>query len=352
MPPLTIELDQALALRDQGALLIDVRTPAEFAETSIPGAVNVPLFDDGQRARVGTVYKEQGKAAARKLGVELVAPRIPALLEQVATALRRTDLPVIVFCWRGGMRSRALTMFLDLAGIRARQLIGGHKRFRAHVRTFLDQGQWGRLLVLRGLTGVGKTRLLVRLAGQGYPVLDLEALANHRGSAFGALGLPPQPSQKEFEALLWDALRKIPPEGFAVTEGESRNIGKLVLPPRVYEALQRETSLWIEASLDYRVQVLLGDYPAAAELKAAFVAPIRALKRRLGGETVERLLDLLNADDWQQLVQELMVRYYDPLYNHTKPPRRLEIPIEPEERGLVRLKEGIARLLDQEPGLN
>jgi tRNA 2-selenouridine synthase len=160
------------------------------------------------------------------------------------------------------------------------------------------------------------------------------------------LGLSPQPSQKSFEAFLWNELRRIPPGKWALAEGESRNIGKLTLPLRVYESLQIETSLWIEASLDYRVKVILEDYPAIDELKAAFVAPIQALKRRLGGETVERLLGLLHRGKWEDLVRDLMVFYYDPLYAHTKPKRRVEICIESEEEGFPHLKAAIKQVLD------
>lgn len=345
MSQMTIELEKALARRDRGALLVDVRTPAEFAEATIPGAVNVPLFSNEERARVGTVYKQQGKNAARQLGVELVSPRIPELIGQVRAAMGGRKPPVIVFCWRGGMRSRALTTFLDLAGIPARQLIGGHKRFRAHVRHFLEEGCWGRLLVLRGLTGVGKTRQLLRLREEGYPVLDLEGLANHRGSAFGGLGLAEQPSQKMFEARLWEALRQVPVDGYVLAEGESKHIGRLVLPPRVFASLQEETSIWLNADLDYRVRVILDDYPAREELRQAFVRPLCALKARLGGRTVERLLELLEAGRWQELVRELMLLYYDPLYNHTKPQRRIEVDIDAGESGRLALRDAIDAIL-------
>lgn len=345
MHPLTIDLEAALALRDKGALLVDARSPAEYAEATVPGAVNVPIFDNEERARVGTVYKEQGKSVARKLGVELVAPKIPALLERVEAAMAGCRPPVVVFCWRGGMRSRALTTFIDLAGTPARQLIGGHKAFRAHVRRYFEEDRWGRLLVLRGLTGVGKTRQLLRLRGEGFPVLDLEGLAGHRGSAFGGLGLAPQPGQKMFESLLWDELRRIPLDGYALAEGESRHIGRLVLPPAVYDALQRETSLWLNASLDYRVEIILEDYPALDTLRESFERPITALKPRLGGETVTRLLALLQAGAWRELVRELMVRYYDPLYRHTMPERRIEVDLEPQGEGEARLRDAIEQVL-------
>jgi len=349
MKQLTINLEQALSLRDRGALLVDARSPAEFAEASIPGAINVPLLDDDQRRLVGTIYKQQGKASARLLGVDLVSPQIPALVNRVRQALVGKKPPVVVFCWRGGMRSQALATFLDLAGVPARQLEGGHKAFRSRVRSFFEEACWGRLLVLRGLTGVGKTRLLWRLRDRGYPVVDLEGLANHRGSAFGAVGLPPQPSQKQFEALLWDELRRLPPDGYALAEGESRHIGRLVLPPRVYAALQTETSLWIETPLERRVGIILADYQAPETLREAFVAPIRALKMRLGAEAVEELLGLLDRGAWEALVRELMVRYYDPLYNHTKPEKRIEICLEPEEAGFERLCAAIAALAAAPP---
>ncbi|HAD04409.1 MAG: tRNA 2-selenouridine(34) synthase MnmH [Desulfuromonadales bacterium GWD2_61_12] len=345
-----ITLEQALALRDKGALLIDARSPAEFAETTIPGAVNVPLFDDLERAEVGTLYKEAGKKVALKRGMELVAPKIPALIAMVEAASGERRGPVLVFCWRGGMRSRALTTFLELAGITARQIEGGHKAFRALVRDFFERGEWGRLLVLRGLTGVGKTRLLLRLQQEGYPVIDLEGLAHHRGSAFGYLGLPAQPSQKAFEARLWDALRRVPAAGYALAEGESRHIGRLILPQRVHQALQVETSLWIEASLDYRVAVVLDDYPACEELQEAFLRPLQLIRPRLGGEAHDRLVGHLQAGRWAELARELMVLYYDPLYDHTCPDNRIDIAIEPEGEGLVRLKAAIARLLAAPPG--
>ncbi|HKJ75883.1 MAG TPA: tRNA 2-selenouridine(34) synthase MnmH [Gammaproteobacteria bacterium] len=344
----TIDLDQALARRDHGAVFVDVRSPAEFAEATVPGAVNVPIFDDAERAAVGTLYKAQGKAAARRLGVELVAPKIPRLIERIDEARAGRRPPAVVFCWRGGMRSRAMTGFLELAGIPARQLVGGHKAFRAHVRDFLADGEWGRLLVLRGLTGVGKTRLLHRLRDAGYPVLDLEGLANHRGSAFGGLGLGSQPSQKTFEAALWDELRRIPPGSYALAEGESAHIGRLVLPKTLHAALQTETTLWINASLDYRVRVILDDYPARDHLKSAFVRPIQALRPRLGGERTDRMLELLERGEWEELVGRLMVDYYDPLYRHTRPEGRIEIDIEPEAEGLERLKAAIAQILGDE----
>lgn len=345
MPELVISVEKALALRDRGALLVDARSPSEYAEATIPGALSVPILNDPERVEIGTLYKQAGRQAARRRGVEVVAPKIPALVELVAAARPPSSPPVVVFCWRGGMRSRALAQFLELAGIPARQMEGGHKAFRALVRDFFDNGEWGRLIVLRGLTGVGKTLLLQRLAADSCPVIDLEGLANHRGSAFGHLGLAPQPTQRMFEALLWDALRRIPAAGYAVAEGESRHIGRLQLPLRVYQSLQAEISLWISASLEVRVQNILAEYPARDGLKDEFVRPIRALKERLGRQAVEELSELLQEGAWEELVRQLMIRYYDPLYRHTQPERRIEVAVDDVEQALAQVKAAIEQVL-------
>jgi tRNA 2-selenouridine synthase len=349
MSDFVISLEKALELRDRGALLVDARSPAEYAEATIPGALNVSILDDAERAEIGTLYKQTGKQAARRRGVELVAPKIPELVEKVTAARAPGSPPAVVFCWRGGMRSRALTQFLELAGIPARQLEGGHKAFRGHVRDFFEHGAWGRLIVLRGLTGVGKTSLLQQLAVAGYPVLDLEGLANHRGSAFGHLGLPPQPPQRMFEALLWDALRKVAADSYAIAEGESRHIGRLALPLRVYQSLQTEISLWVETSLEARIRNILADYPARDHLRNEFVRPLQALKERLGRQAIEELVALLQEGAWEELVRRLMVHYYDPLYRHTFPERRIEVAIDNPEQGMAEVKAAIERIVSKEP---
>ena len=324
----TVELDKALEQQRNGALIIDVRTPAEFAEATIPGAVNIPIFSNEERIEVGTVFKQQGKRDARKLGVKLVAPKIPLLMDQVEEYRQSHPGPVIVFCWRGGMRSLAMTSFMNLAGIPARQLLGGHKGFRRKVLDYFEQQQWPPVFVLRGLTGVGKTRVLQQLGEMGYPVVDLEGLANHRGSAFGALGLKPQPSQKKFDTLLWQRLEQLRDKPYLVTEGESLHIGRVMVSKPFHQAMQTQTSLWITASLEVRTQIILEDYPALDQLREQFKKPINALKERLGGTVIAEFLELLDAGEWDKLVRELMVRYYDPLYLHTLPEQRVEIELE------------------------
>jgi tRNA 2-selenouridine synthase len=342
---LKISLEQALTFRDRGAVLIDVRSPAEYSESTIPGAINIPIFTNDERAEIGTMYKQVSKQAARFRGIEIVAPKIPSFIHQAREAADRSDLPLVVFCWRGGERSRAMATFFDLAGIPARQIEGGHKLFRNHVLNYFDAASWGRLLVLRGLTGVGKTFVLKRLAKDGYPIVDLEGLANHRGSAFGNLGLPEQPGQKMFEALLWDEFRKIPTNGYVLVEGESRHIGRVLLPKTLHSAMQGETSIWLTAEMSSRIRCILDDYPARDDMRQEFEKPILAIKDKLGGEAMAQMLELLRAGRWEELVQDLMVRYYDPLYQHTFPDRRIEVEIEPFAGSLDILKKTIAEIL-------
>ncbi len=340
----SIELDKALEQQRKGALLVDVRTPAEFAETTIPGAINVPIFSNEERAQVGTVYKQQGSKVARRLGVDLVAPKIPQIISAIEAAQEGRKDPVIVFCWRGGMRSHAICCFLNLAGIPARQLIGGHKAFRRLVVDYFATEQWPPIYVLRGLTGVGKTRVLHVLDKEDYPVVDLEGLANHRGSAFGNLGLAPQPSQKMFEALLWRRLNQLTAAPYLLTEGESLHIGRVVVPKRFHHAMQVQTSLWLSATLETRVKVILEEYPARDQLRSQFERPLLLLKERLGKKTVAEFCELLQQGEWELLTRELMVRYYDPLYLHTLPEQRIEVDLDPFPSGVRRVVKALEKL--------
>lgn len=344
-----VDIETALKRRADGALLVDVRTALEFNEASIPGAVNVPILNDAERVEIGTLYKEQGSDIARIRGVELVAPKIPQLIQTINTLRTNQRRPIIIFCWRGGLRSRAMTAFLQLAGFPAFQLRGGHKAFRRHVVDFFDHGEWGRMLVLRGLTGVGKTRVLQQLSQQDQPVIDLEGLANHRGSAFGGVGLGQQPGQKQFESLLWDALQSVPKGSWALTEGESRHIGKIILPARFFQSLQIERTLWLETELEKRIQIILEDYTVSELAEETFIQPIQSLQRRLGITEVENMLELLRQKNWHELVSELMLKYYDPLYCHTKPDNRITVEIDPFNDDHTELLEAAKTILATEP---
>ncbi len=340
-----IDLENALKRRDEGALFVDVRSPTEFDEATIPGAVNVPILDDEERAHIGTIYKNDGTHVARTLGIEIVSPKIPRLIQEISALRNDQRRPIVVFCWRGGLRSRAMTSFLQLAGYPAFQLRGGHKAFRRHVVDYFENSDWSRMLVLRGLTGVGKTRILQHLEAQHQPIIDLEGLANHRGSAFGGVGLGKQPGQKKFEALLWQQLQEVAERGWALTEGESRHIGKLLLPLRFFESLQNETTLWLETSIEKRIQIILEDYSVENLPEEVFIQPIQSLQRRLGTQEIENMLELLRNKNWQELVAELMLKYYDPLYRHTKPEQRITVEVDPFAEQQTELLQAVDNIL-------
>lgn len=324
-----LDITQAIEHLDKGSIFVDVRAPSEFTQATIPGACNIPILTEEQRIEVGTLHKHSGANHARRRGMELIAPRLPDLIGRVTALQQESKRPVIIFCWRGGLRSAAMTAFLHLCGVPVFQLQGGHKAFRGHVLDYFERGEWARMLVLRGLTGVGKTRILEQLRTQGWPILNLEALANHRGSAFGAIGCSEQPGQKQFEALLWNELRHTRADDYMLTEGESKHIGRVMLPARLYQALQQEKTLWLETNMENRIKVIAEDY-AVEDLPAqAFIQPLDALIQRLGHERVGQLHKLLDQRNWNVLIRELMLQYYDPLYAHTKPQRRVEITVDP-----------------------
>ncbi len=328
---LMLNITQAIDHLDNGSIFVDVRSPNEFTQATIPGAYNIPILTEEQRIEVGTLHKQCGANHARRRGMELISPRLPTLITRIIELQQQFKRPIIVFCWRGGLRSAAMTAFLHLCGLPVFQLQGGHKAFRQHVLDYFAQGHWARMIVLRGLTGVGKTRILEQLSTQGWPVLNLEALANHRGSAFGGIGCQEQPGQKQFEALLWNELRHTSADDYMLTEGESRHIGRVMLPARLYEALQYETTLWLETDMKTRIRVIAEDYAVDNLPSQAFIQPLNALTRRLGHERVSQLHELLEQRRWGALIRELMLQYYDPLYAHTKPQQRVEITVDPFE---------------------
>jgi tRNA 2-selenouridine synthase len=239
-------------------LVVDVRTPLEYDEDHIPGALNIPLLDNEQRVEIGILHKQNGPHAARKRGLELTARHFPEIVRQIDEA--SAGRPILVYCWRGGLRSKTVTSILELTGYNALQLQGGYKSYRNHIVSFFDPFEpTGPLVILHGLTGIGKTDFILGLHGNDFHIVDLEGLACHRGSAFGELGLSQTLSQKHFESLLWQALRKAFVGKPIILEGESKRIGKISLPGNFYEVMGNGLKIWCEASLETRVKRLFFD---------------------------------------------------------------------------------------------
>ncbi|MFY9511677.1 MAG: tRNA 2-selenouridine(34) synthase MnmH [Rubrivivax sp.] len=294
--------------------VVDARSESEFAEDRLPGAVNWPSLSDTERAAVGTTYIQVSPFEARKQGAVLVARNVANHVERQVLALSREWRP-LVYCWRGGQRSGALATVLGQIGFSVSVLDGGYQAFRRAVIADLETLPAPlRLQVVCGRTGSGKSRLLQALHDAGAQVLDLEALACHRGSVLGPLPGVPQPSQKGFETLLWQALRSFDPARPVFVEGESRTIGRLRVPEALLLRLRAAPVLHIEMSLAARVQLLIEDYAHFLHDAELLCERLSALKELRGRATVERWQALARSGQFATLVQELLTEHYDPVY--------------------------------------
>lgn len=294
--------------------LIDVRSESEYAEDHIPGAISCPVLDDAERARVGTLYRRSA-FEAKKLGAALVSANIARhLLERFLD--RPREWRPLVYCWRGGSRSGAFATVLGEIGWRVGRLDGGYRAYRRAVVAELEARP--RALAWRvvcGLTGTGKSRLLRALAARGAQVLDLEALAAHRGSVLGALPEAPQPSQKMFESLLWQALRGFDPARPVYVEAESRKIGALRVPDALISAMWAGECVVLEAALEVRIALLKDDYAHFFGEPGALASKLESLVPLHGHAAVSHWRALAAAGRWDELAAELLARHYDPAYS-------------------------------------
>lgn len=298
--------------------LVDARTPLEFAEDRLPGAINVPLLTNEERVEIGTLYKQQGPHPARIRGLELTAARFPAMVRQIAAAA--AGKPILVYCWRGGLRSKTVASILELSGYQVQQLVGGYKAFRNQVvACFENYRPPAPLVVLHGMTGIGKTTLLALLSERGEAVIDLEGLAQHRGSSFGSLGLSQDNlTQKHFETLVWNAMRMLPPGKPVYIEGESRRIGRMTLPGTLYDIMQESFKVWCTASLETRVRRLTDEYGLKIYEEGLRESLLR-IKKRLGGDKYAEIAGYLERWEMAPFMQELIVSYYDKMYYKVRP---------------------------------
>ncbi|MBN8217350.1 MAG: tRNA 2-selenouridine(34) synthase MnmH [Spirochaetes bacterium] len=298
---------EAFLARMEGSPCFDVRTPDEHEGGRIPGSVNLPLFTNEQRAAVGKCYKEHGPKTAVKLGLEYVGPRMRHLVE--AAEKRAPGGRVLVHCWRGGMRSGAVSWLLSFYGFETAVLRGGYKAFR---RWVLDRFEEEReIRILGGMTGSGKTPLLHRMAARGAKIVDLEGLARHRGSAFGALGLADQPTQENFENLLAMALAAIPPQIPLWLEDESRQVGRCVIPKALWDRMRRAPLTLLRRSRQERISQILSEYGAFPAEKLC--AAIGNLERRLGTVRMKQACALVRGGETAKAV-DILLDYYDPAY--------------------------------------
>ena len=298
--------------------IIDVRSPAEFAEDHIPGAINCPVLDNQQRIEVGTLHKQVSPFAARKVGAAMVSENIARHL-QSSVFDRPKDWKPLIYCWRGGNRSGAMTTVLRGIGWKATQLEGGYKTWRNHVISRLEQLPPDLTFrVICGATGSGKTRILQAIAELGEQVLDLETLACHKGSVLGVLPGLPQPTQKCFETLLLQAISAFDPARPVYVEAESRKIGRLQLPETLLANIRQGERLNIEASLAARIDFLLADYDYFLRMPDLLLQRLDRLKGMHSRETLARWAEQVRTADWTSLVRELLTQHYDALYQRSQ----------------------------------
>ncbi|SFV31647.1 tRNA 2-selenouridine(34) synthase MnmH [Thermoflavifilum thermophilum] len=333
MPIHTISVEEFLQWVAAGHLpVIDVRSPAEFNHAHVPGAHHLPLFSDEQRAIVGTIYHREGKQAAIRAGLDFFGPKMRNITEQAESILKKyhpDQQSVCLYCWRGGMRSKAIAWLLDLMGYSVYLLQGGYKAFRNAVL----QG-FSRPLPIRlmgGYTGSGKTRMLHKLREQGIPVISLEDLAHHRGSAFGDLGMPLQPTQEMFENLLaTEIFRLLQHPGIRETgiwmEDESQRIGDLVIPPALWQQMRKAPLYFLEVPFEQRLQQIVAEYGIYD--RGLIEAAILRISKRLGGAATQQALDYLHARQIKACF-EILLHYYDKLYLKSLHQRDPSVPVHP-----------------------
>lgn len=308
-----ISIDELLSLKDKSELtVIDVRSPSEYKDATIPGSINIPFFNDEERAEVGTIYKQVSVQAAKERGLEIVSAKLPSFVKEFAKIEGRKA----VFCWRGGMRSRTSATVLALMGIEAFRLDGGYRTYRNWVVDKLATLELKpEAYVLNGYTGTGKTTILRRLNEEGYPILDFEGMANHRGSVFGQIGLEPS-NQKKFDALLIENIQRVQQSPYVLVEGESKRIGKVMIPDFVLEKKEQGLQIFIDLPIEERIVHILEDYQPWDHEQECLEA-FKRVKRRIHTPIANTIEIDLKSGNYSSAVGLLLEYYYDPLYDHT-----------------------------------
>ncbi|WP_204104740.1 MULTISPECIES: tRNA 2-selenouridine(34) synthase MnmH [Spirulina sp. CCY15215] len=300
--------------------IIDVRSEGEYAEDRIPNAINLPVLNNKERAQIGTIYKQISPFEARKIGASLIAQNIAHHLSS-HFADKKEDYCPLIYCWRGGQRSHSLALVLRQIGWQVTVLDGGYQTYRNYVckqlETLLQQFNYN---VLCGLTGTGKTQILQRMLQQGMQVLDLEKLAQHRGSLLGQAWenkLASQPSQKYFESLLLQQLQQCDRQKTIWIESESHKIGRIYLPQGLWEKMKQSPCIEIRLPLEERVTGLLQQYPHFIEHPDILKEKLQRLKPRYGKEKLQQWFEWCDRQQWRRLVEDLLLQHYDPAYQRS-----------------------------------
>lgn len=290
-------------------LYVDVRAPIEYNEDHIPGAINLPIFNDEERKEIGTMYKMAGKVDAVKRGTEIGGRRIVDIINSLT---KIEDRQIIIYCARGGMRSGAVASLISSLGIKTFRIIDGYRSFRKMVMDQLyNLTIKPQIFVLQGLTGAGKTEILRLIPNS----VDLEDMAGHRSSLFGGIGLK-QNSQKRFETLLWLKLEELKNEDFVLFEGESKKVGNLHIPDNIFSQMREAPAIYIDTAIERRVAIIRKEYTGFNE-DEKILKTVNSLKRKIGQEKADKLVELYNNGNLDEFIKILLLDYYDSLYRHT-----------------------------------
>ena len=304
---------------DREIPVIDVRTPAEFDEGHLPGAINIPVFSNEERAKVGTTYKQVGKEQAIEEGLGYVGPKMQELATRAKEIAK--DGQVKVYCWRGGMRSEKMAWLFELVGLKSTVLKGGYKAYRKKVADSFKE--LTNLIVLQGATGSGKTAILSEMDKLGEQVLDLEGLANHKGSAFGGLGMPEQPTTQQFQNNLEGKLRTFRPGKTIWIESESMTVGRVYLPESLWDSMNVAPRVVIDVSREHRLDRIVEEYGAFPV--DILVDRVKKLAQRLGGQNVNRVVDFIESGDIRSAA-DILLTYYDKSYAYSAEKYKNNVP--------------------------
>ncbi len=336
------EITVERALRE-GYKFIDTRTPSEFEAFHIPGAYNVPLFTEEEREKVSKVYYERGEREARLFALKLIGPKLYDIVSKVRE-IKEKEGKVVVYCWRGGMRSLAVAVICSLVGVNVPRLVGGYRAFRKYILHRMDELlKEKKLIAVYGPTGTGKTKMLRILKEKGYPVIDLEGLAGHRGSVFGGIGLE-QPTQKAFDSLLWQELERYKDSPFIIVEGESKKIGRLFIPEPFWKAMERAYKIFVEIPLEERVKISMSDYMVNKFPPEVYLDSLSRIRKILGDEKYRDIKELISSKNYKEAVRQLMIHYYDKLYEKSTPSDVEKIKAESFDEALSLLEKRIKDL--------
>lgn len=313
----------------EDCIFIDVRSPEEYKQATIEGAVNIPLFSDEERKEIGTVYTQESIEKAKRMGIQVVSKKLPQIYDE-AMELWKQGKKLVFFCARGGMRSGSIVMLFNSLGINVIKLKGGYKGYRKVVtEELIKLNEEVQYIVLHGNTGVGKTEILKMLEQDGHDVLDLEEAANHRGSLLGNVGLGNQVTQKAFESTLYHKLKSFKSK-YVLVEAESRRIGKVFVPDFIHNKMKEGKHIFVDADIEFRANIIVDEYTKEENSNEEINKSLDKLSKYISNSKIDEYKNMVLEGKYTEVAKELMIKYYDPMYMNTSDKYEYDLKIKVE----------------------